>query len=201
MSEPVASLEPPPPLSLARQIEFRPLVLPACAFIAGILLREWFPGLTTPAVVAAIALVALVPLVFFLIRRTFALHALVMLRAAGSKARFWGCIADAAADRVLALGMIEPAMKPLDPDAIVEILGRYAARGTRVVTAGADVDGLMSLRQALAPQSQQIAARLEGLLDPDQAVRAKACRGGTAPEAALASLEAVLKRVRSFPAC
>ena len=57
------------------------------------------------------------------------------------------------------------------------------------------------LRQALAPQSQQIAARLEGLLDPDQAVRAKACRGGTAPEAALASLEAVLKRVRSIPAC
>ena len=79
-----------------------------------------------------------------------ALNALVMLRAAGSKARFWGCIADAAADRVLALGMVEPATKPLDPDAIVEILGRYAARGTRVVTAGADVDGLMSLRQALA---------------------------------------------------
>jgi CheY-like chemotaxis protein len=79
-----------------------------------------------------------------------ALHALTTLRAAGSTARFWGCIADAASDRVLPLGMLEPATKPVDPDAIVEILGRYTVRGTRVVTAGADVDGLMSLRQALA---------------------------------------------------
>jgi len=79
-----------------------------------------------------------------------AMHALATLRAVGSTARFWGCVADVAGDRVLPLGMVEPAAKPLDPDAIVEILGRYAVRGTRVVTAGADVDGLMSLRQALA---------------------------------------------------
>src|SRR5206468_11150 len=37
-----------------------------------------------------------------------------------------------------------------DPDDVVETLERYAVRGTRVVTAGADVDALMSLRQALA---------------------------------------------------
>jgi PleD family two-component response regulator len=46
--------------------------------------------------------------------------------------------------------MIEPAVSPLDPDTAVDTLGRYAVRGTRVVTIGADVDALMSLRQALA---------------------------------------------------
>jgi CheY-like chemotaxis protein len=79
-----------------------------------------------------------------------ALEAVAALRAGGSTARFWGCVADAMTDRALGLGMIEPAARPIDPDAIVEILGRYAVRGTRVVTAGADVDALMSLRQALA---------------------------------------------------
>jgi CheY-like chemotaxis protein len=78
-----------------------------------------------------------------------ALDALATLRAAGSTARFWGCLADPAAGRALALGVVEPATS-LDPDTIVELLGRYAGRGTRVVTAGADVDALMSLRQALA---------------------------------------------------
>jgi CheY-like chemotaxis protein len=79
-----------------------------------------------------------------------ALEALATLRAGGSTARFWGCLADPAANRALALGMVEPTTSPLDPDAIVEIVGRYAGRGTRVVTAGAEVDALMSLRQALA---------------------------------------------------
>jgi hypothetical protein len=60
-----------------------------------------------------------------------ALHALTTLRAAGSKARFWGCLADAASDRVLALGMLEPATKPLDPDAIVEILALRGAWDAR----------------------------------------------------------------------
>ena len=79
MSEPVASVDLRPPLSLARHIEFRPLALPACAFIAGILLREYLGAFTTAALVAAIALVALVPVVFFLTRRAFALHALVIV--------------------------------------------------------------------------------------------------------------------------
>src|SRR5206468_6005595 len=78
------------------------------------------------------------------------LATLTALRAVGSTARFWGCLAAPAADRVLALGMIEPAVRPIDPDAILALLGSYTTRGTRVVTAGADVDALMSLRQALS---------------------------------------------------
>jgi len=79
-----------------------------------------------------------------------ALGALVAARAAGCGARFWGCLANPGADRALMLGMIEAAESPIDPDDVVTTLERYAARGTRVVTVGADVDALMSLRQALA---------------------------------------------------
>jgi CheY-like chemotaxis protein len=79
-----------------------------------------------------------------------ALGIVTALRSAGTGARVWGCIADAAADRALPLGMIEPATRPLDPDAVLALLGAYATRGTRLVTAGTDVDALMSLRQALA---------------------------------------------------
>src|SRR5207249_8597336 len=69
---------------------------------------------------------------------------------AGYGARFWGCLADPGADRALMLGMIEAVGSPIDPDEVVATLARYAVRGTRVVTAGAEVDALMSLRQALA---------------------------------------------------
>jgi len=79
-----------------------------------------------------------------------ALGALAAARAAGCTARFWGCLADPGIDRALMLGMVEAAATPLDPDGVVETLGRYAVRGTRVVTVGTDVDSLMSLRQALA---------------------------------------------------
>src|SRR2546422_6499737 len=79
-----------------------------------------------------------------------ALGALVAARAAGCGARFWGCLANPGADRALMLGMVEAAESPVDPHDVVTTLERYAARGTRVVTVGADVDGLMSLRQALA---------------------------------------------------
>src|SRR5438094_405205 len=79
-----------------------------------------------------------------------ALGALVAARAAGCGARFWGCLANPGADRALMLGMVEAAESPIDPDDVVTTLERYAARGTRVVTVGADVDALMSLRQALA---------------------------------------------------
>src|SRR5213596_1170553 len=79
-----------------------------------------------------------------------ALGALVAARAAGCGARFWGCPANPGADRALMLGMVEAAESPIDPDDVVTTLERYAARGTRVVTVGADVDALMSLRQALA---------------------------------------------------
>jgi hypothetical protein len=81
-----------------------------------------------------------------------ALETLAALRAGGSTARFWGCIADTAKGRGLPLGMIEPAASPLDPDAVVAALEAYVVKGGRVVTAGADVDALMSLRQALTRQ-------------------------------------------------
>src|SRR5205823_2430942 len=79
-----------------------------------------------------------------------ALGALVAARAAGCGSRFWGCLANSGADRALMLGMVEAAESPIDPDEVVATLERYAARGTRVVTVGTDVDALMSLRQALA---------------------------------------------------
>src|SRR5262249_30667037 len=52
--------------------------------------------------------------------------------------------------RALLLGRFELAGRPVDPDALLGSVRGAFARGTRVVTAGADVDGLISLRQALA---------------------------------------------------
>jgi len=91
-----------------------------------------------------------------------ALAAIARLRAGGSDMRFWGCVADPRSGRALPLGMVEPASAPLDPDAIVGALARYAVRGTRVVTAGADVDGLMSLRQALARRGMSVSMAWDG---------------------------------------
>lgn len=78
-----------------------------------------------------------------------ALTTLLALRAGGSTGRVWGCIANAETDRAIALSAIEPVVGPIDPDAIIAALGSYAARDGRIVTTGADVDALMSLRQAL----------------------------------------------------
>src|SRR5947208_7601165 len=85
-----------------------------------------------------------------------ALAAMGALRAAGVSGRFWGCLASPASDKALPLGMIEPATRPLDPDVIVPVLSGYATRGTRVVTAGADGDVLMSLRHALTRQGLSV---------------------------------------------
>jgi CheY-like chemotaxis protein len=78
------------------------------------------------------------------------------LRKAGSKARFWGCIADPTTGRAISLGMIEPVIPPIDPDGIIAKLGPYATRGARLVTIGTDVDALMSLRQALARRNVSV---------------------------------------------
>ena len=78
------------------------------------------------------------------------LTSLLAIRASGSTERLWGCIADAEHDRAIVLSAIEPLVGPIDPDAIIEALGPYAARNGRIVTTGADVDALMSLRQALS---------------------------------------------------
>jgi len=52
-----------------------------------------------------------------------------------------------------------------------------------------------TVARVLPAHSPAVAARLERLFDPDEAVRAKAVRGGTAPEAVAASLEAALERL------
>jgi argininosuccinate lyase len=51
--------------------------------------------------------------------------------------------------------------------------------------------------RALPAHSPAVAARLDGLFDPAEAVRAKAVRGGTAPDAVRASLDAALQRLRA----
>ena len=85
-----------------------------------------------------------------------ALEVLLELRAAGCSARFWGCLADATGGRALPLGLIEPAARGLDPEAVLKSLGQTATRGTRVVTVGEDVDAFVSLRQALARQGMSV---------------------------------------------
>jgi len=104
------------------------------------------PGVDAPAELGELAPVRIV----VNLCATGALDTITALRAAGSEARVWGCLADASANRAIALSMIDASPRPLDPDAILQALGRYAVAGTRIVTAGADVDALMSLRQALA---------------------------------------------------
>ena len=82
--------------------------------------------------------------------------ALSELRAAGITVPFWGCLADAAANRAIPLGRVEPALRPLDPDAVLAALGAAAGRGTKVVTVGTDVDALMSLRQIFTRQGLSV---------------------------------------------
>jgi DNA-binding response OmpR family regulator len=64
--------------------------------------------------------------------------------------------------RGLHLGFIEVASTPLDPDEIVAVLAPYATRGTRVLTAGADADAFISLRQALSRQGMSVSMAWDG---------------------------------------
>jgi hypothetical protein len=84
------------------------------------------------------------------------LDTLLALRADGCRAPFWGCVADASSGRALALGRVEPATRPLDPDAILASLGKKVPKGTRVVTIGDDVDAFVSLRQAFARDGMSV---------------------------------------------
>ncbi|MFN8545408.1 MAG: hypothetical protein U0807_14535 [Candidatus Binatia bacterium] len=109
--------------------------------------------LLSPAAEAAAEIAALAPdRVIVNLAVPEALGVAMALRAAGCRARLWGAIAAAGHDRVLGLGMIEPAVHPLDPEVVVDVLGGFVTRGGRVIVSGADVDGLMSLRQALSRQ-------------------------------------------------
>jgi DNA-binding NtrC family response regulator len=60
------------------------------------------------------------------------------------------------------LGFIEVARTPLDPDEITTVLAPYAGRGTRVLTAGADADAFISLRQALSRQGMSVSMAWDG---------------------------------------
>ncbi|MGH7895899.1 MAG: response regulator, partial [Candidatus Binatia bacterium] len=128
-----------------------------------------------------------------------ALTACIALRAGGSTTRFWGCIADGASDRAIPLGAIEPVMGPIDPDAIVTALGSYAGRDGRIVTTGADVDALMSLRQALSRRRASVsmawdakqAREMLGVVKPHAVVvdMSMPKRDGCAIVSALAALD------------
>ena len=107
-----------------------------------------------------------------------AIETVATMRAAGSTIRFWGCLASPDVDRALPLGIVEAAARPIDCDTILTGLGPYAVRGARVVTAGADVDELMSLRQAMARRHMSVsmawdgkqASELLGVVRPDVVV-------------------------------
>jgi CheY-like chemotaxis protein len=90
------------------------------------------------------------------------METVIALRKTGSTTRVWGCIASVPGDRALGVGMVEPAATPLDPDAVVTMLDGWASKGTRVVTAGADVDVLMSLRQALTRSGMSVSMAWDG---------------------------------------
>ncbi len=86
MSQPLATPPPKPPQGLAACVLVRPLLLPACAFIAGILLSENFPSLTPAAAAAAVVLAALVPVAYFAMRAPGPAYALVVALALASGA-------------------------------------------------------------------------------------------------------------------
>jgi CheY-like chemotaxis protein len=79
-----------------------------------------------------------------------AIGAFASLRQAGLTTPAFACVAIPGQGRGLLLGRFDVAERPIDPDALLTSLQGVFARGIRVVTAGADVDGLISLRQALA---------------------------------------------------
>src|SRR5205809_528964 len=91
-----------------------------------------------------------------------ALAALATLPEAGSTARIWYCLATPGAGRALPLGPVEPVARPVDPDAVLATFRRHAARGARVLAAGADADALISLRQALVREGMSVAMAWDG---------------------------------------
>ncbi len=79
-----------------------------------------------------------------------AFDTLAVMRTAGVEARCWGSIVVPGSGRALRLGLVEPAGRPIDADAVVAALAAHATSGARVFTAGADGDALISLRQVLS---------------------------------------------------
>jgi hypothetical protein len=85
-----------------------------------------------------------------------ALEIATELRAGGSAARFWGCVADAAAGQGVFLGLVEPLPRPLDPNCVLALLEPYGTESRRVLTVGEDVDAFISLRQALTRRRMSV---------------------------------------------
>jgi CheY-like chemotaxis protein len=80
----------------------------------------------------------------------------------GCTVPFWGCLAAPGANRGVPLGLVEVAVRPLDPEVVLAALRGHATRGTRVLTAGADADALISLRQALAREGMSVSMAWDG---------------------------------------
>lgn len=112
------------------------------------------------------------------------LHAIARLRAAGCARRFWACLAPPDAERALPLGMVEPATRPLAPEALVAALSGYAARGTRVVTLGRDVDAFVGFRQGMAKQGLSVSMAWDAKQAADLIVMVR-------PEVAVVDLESL----------
>jgi CheY-like chemotaxis protein len=79
-----------------------------------------------------------------------ALGAVATLRQAGCAVPLWGCLAAAGRDGVLGVGPLELLEPPLDPEHVLERLGRHLPRRSRVLAVGADGPAVLALRQALA---------------------------------------------------
>jgi CheY-like chemotaxis protein len=84
------------------------------------------------------------------------------LRAAGCSARFWGCMADAAAGRGVLLGLVEPVARPLDPNLVLALLEQHGTQAARVLTVGEEVDAFISLRQALTRHRMSVSMAWNG---------------------------------------
>jgi CheY-like chemotaxis protein len=91
-----------------------------------------------------------------------ALATLATLREAGVTAGFQAYIAPPGTGRALKLGMIETTVSPMDPEVILTVLEGWVTGGTRLLTAAADADAVMSLRQALSRQGVSVSMAWDG---------------------------------------
>jgi CheY-like chemotaxis protein len=86
-----------------------------------------------------------------------ALDVMLALRECGCASDFWGCLAAPGQEEVVPVGMVEPARAPLDVDVVLEWIRGFAARGTRVLAAGDNVNAFISLRAALVREGMSVA--------------------------------------------
>jgi CheY-like chemotaxis protein len=90
------------------------------------------------------------------------LRTLSAFREAGVTTGFQAYIVPPGTGRALKLGMLETTSSPMDPEAILAALEGSIASGTRLLTAAADADAVMSLRQALSRQGVSVSMAWDG---------------------------------------